>query len=100
MFERMSEDMDINCGTIAEGKEKVEYELKLAETLANSGYGKEAADLFLTCASQVDSTEVIPIKRKAAEYYLNSGHMEEGIKTLNDVASDVGMVGCGMAFEA
>ena len=24
MFERMSEDMDINCGTIAEGKDKVE----------------------------------------------------------------------------
>ena len=43
MFERMSEDMDINCGTIAEGKEKVEeVGQKIFELVVNTASGNKS----------------------------------------------------------
>jgi altronate hydrolase len=43
MFEKMSEDMDINCGTIAEGKEKVEdVGQKIFELVVNTASGNKS----------------------------------------------------------
>src|SRR5210317_449696 len=43
MYEKMSEDMDINCGTIAEGKEKVEeVGQKIFELVVNTASGNKS----------------------------------------------------------
>ena len=43
MYERMSEDMDINCGTIAEGKEKIEdVGQKIFELVVNTASGNKS----------------------------------------------------------
>ena len=43
MFERLEEDMDINCGTIAEGKEKVEeVGQKIFELVINTASGNKS----------------------------------------------------------
>jgi altronate hydrolase len=40
MYEKMSEDMDINCGTIIEGKEKIEdVGKKIFELVVNTASG-------------------------------------------------------------
>ena len=43
MYEKMSEDMDINCGTIAEGKEKIEeVGQKIFELIVNTASGNKS----------------------------------------------------------
>ena len=43
MYEKMSEDMDINCGTIADGKEKIEYVgQKIFELVVNTASGNKS----------------------------------------------------------
>ena len=43
MYEKMSEDMDINCGTIAEGKEKIEdVGQKIFELVVNTASGNKS----------------------------------------------------------
>jgi hypothetical protein len=63
--------------------------VKLGDALANAGRGSAAASEYLAAAN--GSAESLTLRRRAALQYLISGHVEQGLATLREVLSHVGM---------
>ncbi len=55
---------------------------QLAESLANGGRGKEAADAFLTAAQHSPLDAASEYQQRAAEVLLRSGHIDAGISAM------------------
>lgn len=64
---------------------------RLAETLADSGRGAEAAPLFAQLATEVAVDQAIEFQRRAAEQWLVTGEAKKGTEVLVQVQSDVGL---------
>jgi len=65
--------------------------LKLAESLANAGRGKRAADVFRRAAEGAPKAEALDLRRRAADQLLRSGHLDDGASALERVLADVGI---------
>lgn len=86
---------------------------KMAEALASSGKGREAAESFAAAAREIEAparrapggrgagrepttpspdveVEALDLRRRAAEHYLRSGHVDEGLALLRDVLARTG----------
>ena len=70
---------------------------KLAESLANAGRGREAAEAYEAAARALDpgtadcDARSVELTRCAAEQYLRSGHVDEGVGALARVLRAVGL---------
>lgn len=65
--------------------------LKLAEALANAGFGAEAAPQFLIVARGLPRLESLELRRRAAFHFLSMGRFGEGYEILEEVLNDLGM---------
>jgi hypothetical protein len=78
------------------GAEEWSLRLGLAEALANTGRGGEAAEAFLAAATALaqrnpGSAEVVALKRRAAEQDLRSGHIQRGAALMREVLAELGV---------
>jgi tetratricopeptide (TPR) repeat protein len=73
------------------GPEAPELRTRLAEALANSRRGAEAAEQYLIAAKGADAEQALELNRRAATQLLVSGHIDRGIEVLRDVMSSLGM---------
>ncbi len=69
---------------------------RLAEALANAGFGVAAARAFLEAAAEADRQALgvertVFLRRRAAEHFLRSGHLEEGVQATRAVLASVGI---------
>jgi len=76
-------------------EERWRIRTKMAEALANSGKGKEAAASFADAARELEAwaphdRSALDLRRRAAEHYLRSGHVDEGLALLRRVLSGTG----------
>ncbi|MCC7535680.1 MAG: protein kinase [Deltaproteobacteria bacterium] len=62
---------------------------KLADVLASSGRGPDAAKAYLAAVEGADEARAIELRRRAAERLLTSGHLEEGLGLLRTVLDAV-----------
>jgi Cdc6-like AAA superfamily ATPase len=75
----------------SEGNESRALRVKLAESLANAGRGKEAATAYLASLEGATAAEVLDLRRRAATQLLTTGHIEEGLETMQSVLAAVGL---------
>lgn len=76
-------------------EERWRIRTKMAEALANSGKGKDAAASFADAARELESwmprdLSALDLRRRAAEHYLRSGHIDEGLALLRQVLAEAG----------
>ncbi len=64
---------------------------KLADALANAGYGGEAGRAYLAAIPGALPDQVLDLRRRAAEQFLRSGHVDEALPTVETVLADVGL---------
>ncbi|HXX68293.1 MAG TPA: AAA family ATPase [Polyangiaceae bacterium] len=64
---------------------------KLADALANAGYGGEAGHAYLAALPGATPEQAIDLRRRAAEQFLRSGHVAEALPTVEKIVSDVGL---------
>ncbi len=74
-----------------EAKYKQTLLVKLANSLANASYSKQAAEVYLSAARDVSDNEIIELQKRAAQQFLISGYIDEGLVVLNKILSKVGM---------
>jgi tetratricopeptide (TPR) repeat protein len=84
-----NESVDPEVTGVLRGRRKLL--LKLAESLANAGRGKRAADVFKRAAEGAPKAEALDLRRRAADQLLRSGHLDEGASALERVLADVGI---------
>jgi serine/threonine protein kinase len=65
--------------------------VELANALANSGRGVEAARAYQDAATRAEGVEVIRLQSRAAYQFLISGHIDEGLATFDQLLAQVGM---------
>ncbi len=65
--------------------------VKLADALANAGYGAEASEVYLQALPGASQSDALELRRKAAEQALRVGHVDEGISLLKDMLAAAGM---------
>lgn len=65
--------------------------VKLADALAASGHGYEAAHAYLEAAGRADHADVFELKRRASEQLLQGGHLDEGLSVVGDVLNHAGL---------
>jgi serine/threonine protein kinase len=65
--------------------------MKLAEALAHSGRGAQAASHFEAAAALLAPREALPLKRRAAEQLLRTGLFDRGIEASRGVLAAIGM---------
>ncbi len=73
------------------GSEACELRTRLADALANSRRGAEAAEQYLMAAEGADAERALELTRRAATQLLVSGRIDRGIAVLRDVMSRMGM---------
>ncbi len=71
-------------------QDSVELYTALADTLADAGRGRNAADAYLTAAKLSEGDDRLECERRAADQLLRVGYIEEGIATLDRVLRHVG----------
>jgi hypothetical protein len=64
---------------------------KLADALAQTGRGAEAARAYLRAAEVASASDQLDLRRRAAEQLLRAGHIAEGLETLETVLRGVDM---------
>lgn len=64
---------------------------KLADALANGGYGGEAGHAYLAAIEGAPPDHVLDLRRRAAEQFLRSGHVGEALPTVDKILADVGL---------
>jgi serine/threonine protein kinase len=64
--------------------------LTLAETLADAGRGREAAEAFLEVAQVADPTTQLACRRAASEQFLGSGYVQQGLDILRSLLAEIG----------
>jgi len=69
----------------------VRLRVGLADALANSGRGAEAADAYLQAAERSAPDAGVDLRRQAAEQLLRCGHIDRGLAVIRDVLSAVGL---------
>lgn len=72
-------------------EKKRRLQTRLAEVLVNAGRGAEAAEVFLDLAEEAPKAESLEMRRRAAHFFLVSGHVDQGLATLGDVLTRIGM---------
>ena len=63
----------------------------LADALANSGRGAEAADAYLEAAERSAPGAALDLRRQAAEQLMRCGHIDRGLAVIREVLSAVGL---------
>jgi serine/threonine protein kinase len=66
-------------------------QVSLADTLANVGQGREAAELYLAAAPKTSRAQTLDLFRRAAEQYLRTGHIDEGLAVVKTVLAEIGL---------
>jgi tetratricopeptide (TPR) repeat protein len=74
-----------------EEKEARILKARLAEAMANSGRGAEAAANYVAAARGAPPHEALEYQRLAAEHLLASGHMDDGLELAQRVLATVNM---------
>jgi len=69
----------------------VRLRVGLADALANSGRGAEAADAYLLAAERSGPDAGVDLRRQAAEQLLRCGHIDRGLAVVREVLSGVGL---------
>ena len=93
-FERAARLYRLALDLLADGgnsRERYRLRLKLGETLAHAGRGREAADAFLQAVSHSGTVNPFDAQRHAAEKLLISGHIDRGMAILRHVLRTLGM---------
>ena len=89
-FERASKlyarALDLHRGDAGEARR---LRSRLADALANSGRGPEAAREYLAASSGAPPSEAVDLQRKAAYQYCVSGHLDEGRATLRRLLASI-----------
>ncbi|HEX3132345.1 MAG TPA: AAA family ATPase [Planctomycetota bacterium] len=65
--------------------------MKMADALANAGYGVEAAKAYGEAASNPAFTDRLHALQRAAGQYLRSGYMDDGLAIAKQVLGEVGL---------
>jgi hypothetical protein len=73
------------------GPDARELRTRLADALANSRRGAEAARQYLIAAGEADGEHALELTRRAATQLFVSGHIDRGIAVLREVMSRMGM---------
>lgn len=68
-----------------------ELHTQLADSLADAGRPRDAADQFLVAAKGADPPTALELRRRAAGSLLQSGYLAEGLALTRKVLADVGM---------
>jgi hypothetical protein len=76
-------------------EERWRIRTKMAEALASSGKGRDAAASFADAARELEAwapgdLSALDLRRRAAEHYLRSGHIDEGLALLRQVLAEAG----------
>ena len=69
----------------------VRLRIGLADALANSGRGAEAADAYLQAAERSAPGVGLDLRRQAAEQLMRCGHIDRGLAVMREVLSAVGL---------
>lgn len=80
----------LETGCLA-GNDELRIRHKLADSLANSGRGGEAAEQYLAISEQRTGIESAELQRLAADQLLHTGHFAEGKQLLEKALELVGM---------
>ncbi len=64
---------------------------KLADALANAGYGAEAGRAYLAAIPGAPAEQVLDLRRRGAEQFLRSGYVDEALATVETVLAEVGL---------
>jgi tetratricopeptide (TPR) repeat protein len=83
-----------------DGGRRHDIEVKLADALAASGRGYEAAHAYFAAAQGALAAEWISLQRQAADQLLRSGHIEEGLDAIRRVLAALGMEMAGSPLRA
>ncbi len=78
-------------GHASPGAEKRALLVKLAETRANAGRGKSAAEAFAEAAEGASAYETLELRRREAEERMMAGDVDAGAAALHRVLAAVGM---------
>jgi len=67
------------------------WRLALGDALANSGRGRDAAEIYLADADNARPSEALELRRRAAEQLLITGHVDAGRDVMRGVLAAVGI---------
>lgn len=90
-FDRAARLFRIALDLAPANKKRHAIEAKLADALANSGRGAEAAQSYLAAADAAEPAQAIEFRRRAAEQLLISGRIDKGLAIIGHVLRTVGM---------
>jgi serine/threonine protein kinase len=68
-----------------------ELRARLADSLANAGYGAESAHEYLAAAKGAGETEALDLRRRAAEQLLRAGHFDEALQLFRELRDAIGL---------
>jgi tetratricopeptide (TPR) repeat protein len=74
-----------------EGEEGARLWGALAEALANTGRGTEAAEAYRTAAQWASDSMALGFRERAAEQLLRAGHIDAGLKEVRGILALVGL---------
>jgi len=73
------------------GDRRSELYAKVADAYANAGRGSDAAEAYRLAAEDAPRTTSLRYRGRACEELLRSGHVSEGVASMRDVLTEVGL---------